>query len=566
MKASDWIARYLADIGVDTVFEMIGGMTTHMLDSIYREGRSRIVTVHHEQAGAIAACGWAQVKGLPGVALATSGPGAVNLLTGIGTCYFDSIPAVFLTGQVNRNELSTGLSMRQLGFQETDVVSMAKAVTKGAVQVTDPEDIPKIMDWAFKTAMEGRPGPVLIDIPMDVQRGEITEPYDAPELTEDPDKGSICGADRFLDRLKNALDKANRPLILVGSGVVRSGISEEVSSLVRKLKVPSVFSLMGKGTLKDCGELSVGMIGTYGNRWANYALARCDLLLVLGSRLDIRQTGVDTEGFTRQKEVFQVDIDPCEIEGRITATESLVADLRSLVPLMADKIMPAPSFDDWRSEISERRRLWDDTEELGRIEGINPNGFMRMLGLRSPDASAFVTDIGANQMWAAQSLDTDGRPFISSGGMGAMGYALPAAMGASIGFGQTPVVVVVGDGGMQCNIQELQTIVRNKLPLKIVVMDNGSLGMVRQFQEAYMGGRYPGTVWGYDAPDFCRVAEAYGIEARRVEDPAFVEDALAWLWRDPEKPSLLSVRILPGVGVAPKMAFGKGLDEMEPER
>lgn len=563
MKASDWIASYLADRGIDRVFEMIGGMTTHLLDSIYREGRSSIVTVHHEQAGAMAACGWAQVKGLPGVALATSGPGAVNLLTGVGTCYFDSIPAIFITGQVNRNELSTGRPMRQLGFQETDVVSMAKAITKGAVQVTDPEDIPEIMDWAFKTAMEGRPGPVLIDIPMDVQRGDI--PVETVFITDDdvPHEVDVEGIEGFVLSLSEALTRSSRPLVLVGNGVVRSGCSDDLAVVLDGLGVPVVYSLMGKGAVK--GDLVLGMIGTYGNRWANYALSRCDLLIVLGSRLDVRQTGADVDRFSEGKAIFQVDVDPAELDGRVQTTCSLASDLRSVMPYLLKRQLVASPSSDWLEELSRLRIAWDDREELGYVPGINPNRFMRELGDNSPAASCFVTDIGAHQMWAAQSLETYGRRFMSSGGMGAMGYALPAGMGASLALDRSPVVVIAGDGGFQCNLQELQTVVRNGIPLKMVVLDNRSLGMVRQFQEAYFEGRYPGTVWGYDSPNFTAIAEAYGIRSMSISSDTDVEDAIRWLWDDPG-PSLLVVSISPEVGIAPKMAFGRGLDEMDPLR
>lgn len=563
MKASDWIACYLADRGIDRVFEMIGGMTTHLLDSIYREGRSSIVTVHHEQAGAMAACGWAQVKGLPGVALATSGPGAVNLLTGVGTCYFDSVPAIFITGQVNRNELSTGRPMRQLGFQETDVVSMAKAITKGAVQVTDPKDIPRIMDWAFKTSMEGRPGPVLIDIPMDVQRGDI--PVKTVFIPDDdvPNEVEVEGIEDFVLSLSEVLAKSIRPLVLVGNGVVRSGCSDDLAVVLDGLGVPVVYSLMGKGAVK--GDLVLGMIGTYGNRWANYALSRCDLLIVLGSRLDVRQTGADVDRFSEGKAIFQVDVDPGELDGRVQTTCSLASDLRSVMPyLLKSQLVGSPS-PDWLEELSRLRIAWDDREELGDVSGINPNRFMKELGDNSPAASCFVTDIGAHQMWAAQSLETYGRRFMSSGGMGAMGYALPAGMGASLALDRSPVVVIAGDGGFQCNLQELQTVVRNGIPLKMVVMDNRSLGMVRQFQEAYFEGRYPGTVWGYDSPDFTAIAEAYGIRSMSISSDTDVDEAIRWLWDDPG-PSLLVVSISPEVGIAPKMAFGRGLDEMEPIR
>lgn len=570
VKASDWIAGCLGDWGVDTVFELIGGMTTHLMDSIYREGRSRIITVHHEQAAALAACGWAQARGIPGVALATSGPGAVNLLTGVGTCYFDSVPAVFLTGQVNRNESSSGLAVRQLGFQETDIVSMARPVVKGARQASSAGEVPELMRWAFALAVEGRPGPVLLDLPMDIQQGDAG--LDAVGPSPFPTPASILSGlplhetEVFCRDLGKSLERAERPLFLVGNGVVRSGCGTQVSALVRKWGIPAVFSLMGKGALTGCGPLCVGMIGTYGNRWANHALSRCDLLLVLGSRMDIRQTGANVAGFGKNREIYQVDVDPGEIDARIATTGHLAADLRQVVPYLLEMDAPRRQVEDWCERIRGWKNLWPDTDELGELEGINPNRFMKALAAASPEAAGFVTDIGAHQMWAAQSLDVDGRFFMSSGGMGAMGYALPAAMGASLGSGGRPVVVVAGDGGFQCNIQEMQTVARNRIPLKIVVMNNRSLGMVRQFQETYFEGRFPCTVLGYDTPDFRAVAQAYGIEAMSVPDGSRVSRGLEWLWRDPRVPSLLEVSIPRGVGIAPRMVFGRDLDRMYPDR
>jgi len=561
MKASDWIARFLADRGVDVVFELIGGMTTHLVDSIYRHGRIRLVTMHHEQAAALAACGWAQVTGRPGVALATSGPGAVNLLTGVATAYFDSIPAVFLTGQVNSGEISAGSSMRQLGFQETDVVSMAAPVTKGARQAASAGEIPDLLCWAFDLAASGRPGPVLLDLPMNFQRGEVNENVDCGAAPKTAVNGQAL-AD-FTGALGEALERAERPLLLVGNGVARSGTAKVLSELVRLWEIPAVWSLMGKGLLEDCGDLASGMIGTYGNRWANRALVESDLLLVLGSRLDIRQTGVDTEALQRGRAIFQVDIDRGELGGRVRPTKGLVADLADVVPALAS-LRPRPCRA-WRERLRALRELWPDTAEFDLPSGIHPNRLMARIGAASAKAAGFVTDVGAHQMWAAQSLPVEGRRFLSSGGMGAMGYALPAAIGATLAAG-APFVVLAGDGGFQCNIQELQTVVRNGLPLKIVIVDNRSLGMVRQFQEAYFEGRLPGTVWGYDAPDFERIALAYGIDARTVTDESGLDEALTWLWSRPDRPALLVVSVPPEAPTWPKMAFGRGLDRMDPPR
>lgn len=570
MKACDWIARFLSDNGVEVVFELIGGMTTPLIDSIYRHGRSRIVTMHHEQAAAMAACGWAQMTRVPGVAIATSGPGAVNLLTGVGTAFFDSVPTVFLTGQVNSREISRGMNIRQLGFQETDIVSIAAPITKGARQAESAREIPELMKWAFGLAQEGRPGPVLIDLPMDFQREETEDAPFEIDAFEQAKPGKYAEEEQmeaFLGSLKKALEKADKPLFLLGSGVLRSGTTRQVSELVRRWRIPAVWSLMGKGALDTCNGLSVGMIGTYGNRWANRALSEADLLVVLGSRMDIRQTGSDLVSFLAGKQVFRVDVDEDELSGRFMPSEGLLSDLRLAISGFLKFSIPGERWGDWVQQIQRYRVLWPDTDEQEALGGINPNRLMKVISEHSARAEGFVVDVGAHQMWAAQSIVLKkGQFFMSSGGMGSMGYALPAAIGASIAKEGAPVVVLAGDGGFQCNIQELQTVVRNSLPLKLVLLDNRSLGMVRQFQDEVFEGRHPGTVLGYDAPDFEDVGRAYGIPTKAVSMESMFDEAMQWLWNDPLSPALLVASISPAAGVYPKMMFGKGLDQMTPEK
>jgi acetolactate synthase-1/2/3 large subunit len=305
------------------------------------------------------------------------------------------------------------------------------------------------------------------------------------------------------------------------------------------------------------------MIGTYGNRWANIALSRCDALLVLGSRLDIRQTGADTDAFIAGGKIHHVDVDPGEINNRVTGVEGLVQDL---APALADIASAAQTtggadHSSWIGEIAELRERWPDTGELPGIGGINPNALIHEL--RHPTATAYVADVGQHQMWAAQSVELVGdQRFLTSGGMGAMGSGLPLAIGAAVESGG-PVVSINGDGGVQLNIQELQTLARNKMPVKVVVLDNGAHGMVRQFQESYLEGRYQSTVWGYSAPDFARVAEAYGIPGRSVSDPAETADAVAEMWAT-EGPYMLEVAIDERANAYPKIAFGYPISEMEP--
>ena len=564
MKVSDYIATFLERKGVTCVFELSGGMIAHLLDSFGQFKQIQVVSMHHEQGAAFAAEAYGRMTGVPGVALATSGPGATNLLTGVGSCYFDSSPAVFITGQVNRHEQKGDRPVRQLGFQETDIVSMAGPITKAAWKIQTPEEIPRRFEAAFDLATTGRPGPVLLDVPMDVQRSEISN---EPASKTGPLPVSAAPDESFWNRLGEQMRLAQRPLILVGGGV-RSGLATELlREFATQSGVPVVHSLMGVDVLPYAHPLRVGMIGSYGNRWANWAIGTADFLLVLGSRLDVRQTGSETQSFKGDRIIFHIDCDPGEINNRIVGCESAVCQLKDF---LATGIKKLPGFKlvertDWRAQIEIQRREWPDVRETGQAAGLNPNEFMHSLSQTSSRACAYVVDVGQHQMWAAQSLELNGRQrFLTSGGMGSMGFALPASIGAAFACPQEPVVVIAGDGAFQCNIQELQTVKRNQLPMKIVVINNHCLGMVRQFQESYFDSRFQSTIWGYSAPDFVKVAEAYGIPGRRIAHPAEVAEALRWLWADPLAPVLLEVDIASTVNVYPKMAFGRPITEMEP--
>jgi acetolactate synthase-1/2/3 large subunit len=563
MKISDYVVKYLQLQGITEVFEMSGGMITHLLDSCYRHNM-KVVSVHHEQTAAFAADAVGRMTGKPGVAMATSGPGATNLLTGMASCFFDSSPAIFITGQVNRHEQKGTRPVRQLGFQETDIVAMARPITKAVWSVSDPEQLPEILAAAYQMAISGRPGPVLLDIPMDVQRLDIPhEPGLLPPMESSPAEDTT----NFLQSVWTALQQAKRPLLLAGGGIRSAGAIAAFRSLVHTLGIPVVHSLMGTDLLAYDDPRRVGMIGSYGNRWANLALGRADVLLVLGSRMDVRQTGADTNSFSENKRIFHVDCDAGELNNRVTGCTAYVANLNTFLPLAvqygARQIRCACAA--WAHELNELKIAWSDTKELPDIKGINPNVFMHRLAAQSASASAYVVDVGQHQMWAAQSLElTERQRFLTSGGMGAMGFALPAAIGAAFASSGEPIVVIAGDGGFQTNIQELQTVVRNKLPVKIIVINNLCHGMVRQFQQSYFHERYQSTLWGYSAPDFARVATAYGMEALTVGDTSELDNVIKWLWRDPLAPNLLQVMIDTNTNVYPKMAFGRPITEMEP--
>jgi acetolactate synthase-1/2/3 large subunit len=562
MKASDYIADFLEMQGVRQVFVVVGGMITHLVDSLNRREKIQIVDVHHEQAAAFAAEVVARMTGVPGVAMATSGPGATNLLTGVGSCYFDSTPAVFITGQVNLHEQKGSRPIRQLGFQETDIVAIAAPITKAAFQIQSTEELPMLLEKAFTLAVTGRPGPVLLDIPMDVQRSEVSAPV-PPKLrtiASEPDGQAI-------DDLLADLRHAQRPLILAGGGVRSGQATELFRRFAAQVKVPVVNSLMAVDLLPYTHPLRVGLIGSYGNRFANLAIGRADFLLVVGSRLDIRQTGADTDGFKGDRTIYHVDCDAGEINNRVTGCQSILTHIQ---PFLTEAVQRSAqeafrNNAQWLEEIAGLRQAWPDTAEISNIAGINPNVLMHQISQASGRARAFVVDVGQHQMWAAQSLELGpNQQFLTSGGMGAMGFGLPAAIGAALASPDQPVVLIAGDGGFQINIQELQTLVENRLPVKMVILNNRCYGMVRQFQQSYFYERYQSTYWGYSAPDFAKVAQAYGIKSYTVENSSDVPIALEQLWRDPQAPFLLQVRIDTFANVYPKIAFGHPITEMEP--
>lgn len=564
MKVATYIAKFLKSKQIDTVFELQGGMITRIIDELHNQGGIKIVSVHHEQAAAMAADAYARVKNTPGVALATSGPGATNLITGIGNCFFDSVPAIFITGQVNLNEQKADRPIRQLGFQETDIVSIIKPITKAAYSVKRAADIPNIFEQAYNISLQGRPGPVLIDIPMDIQNGECDESIEFIDSNiEYSDNKEI---EDFISKLQQELKNSKKPLLLLGRGVRVANLVSEIRHFIEKLNIPVVMSLNGIDSIPYDNKNRIGFIGSYGNRWANYALGVSDLLLVLGSRLDLRQTGADIPTFTKGKKIFHVDIDKGELNNRIESFAVLNSDLKIFLQQISKNKFEPLSNPEWLEEINQKKNKKNDIMELNSIKGINPNIFIHKLSSKSKLAKAFTTDVGNNQMWAAQSIEINTEQlFLSSSGMGAMGYSLPAAIGSCFAFGIKPIVSISGDGGFQINIQELQTIVRNNLPIKIVIMNNHSLGMIRQFQDSYFNSCYQSTVWGYNSPDFSKIAEAYGIESFSIDKNEDIEKGLDMLWKNPNSPFLLNVSIDIHTNVYPKMLFGKPLTEMEGE-
>lgn len=577
MKASDFVALYLEARGVTHVFELVGGMITHLLDSIDEKSDISIVSCHHEQAAAFAAEGYARTTGVPGVSLATSGPGATNLLTAVGSCFFDSTPTVFITGQVNTHELKGERKIRQLGFQETDIVSVAAPLCKSSIQVSSAADLPAQLDSAFRLALEGRQGPCLLDIPMNVQSESIDDVF-ADQWIQTAKLASLnipksiqnsSDDHQFLESfaaLRVAIHQSKRPLLLMGGGCASVSNREAARRIAELLGLPVVLSLMAIDLLPELHTQRVGFIGSYGNRWSNKALGAADLLVVVGSRLDIRQTGSDIESFCEGKQIWQIDIDRSEIGVRIQPQHSFCCSVQSAAEqLSALPAVDKPCHPDWIEQIKDLKFQFPALREYPAEPGeLNPLGLLQKLSAATGDPCYYVTDVGQHQMWAAQSLQFNNQDrFLTSGGMGAMGFGLPAAIGSALASQNSMTILISGDGSFQVNIQELQTVKRNQLNLKIILFNNECHGMVRQFQETYFKGRLRSTVQGYSAPDFVAVSLAYGIPAQSIKCIDEADQCVSWLVKT-NGPALLEVPLSVRSKVYPKLAFGRKFGEMEP--
>lgn len=557
MKLSDYIAQFLIEKGCTHVFGYQGGAVTHLIDSLYAADGIRFIGCGHEQAAAFAAEGYARVTGRCGVALATSGPGATNLITGIGSAYFDSIPCVYLTGQVNTHEYKGALAVRQLGFQETDIVSVVAPIVKYAVRITDPARIRQELERAFFVSQAGRKGPVLVDIPMDIQRADVAEdtlPGYAPDLKTPPP------AD--MTRVIEALNTSRRPVLLAGGGVRLSVGTDLLNALAQSLHIPVVTSLMGRDAVDNTLPEFCGMLGSYGNRYANLAAANSDLVLAIGTRLDTRQTGTLPQSFAREALLIRVDVDPNELQHKIRPDEiGIEQDAKGfLEQLLNESRRVTPDWSEWHAVIAGYKARYPS---FLKPAFSDPNCLVAMLGGLMDRDEIICLDVGQNQMWGAQSLLLNARQrLLTSGGMGAMGFSLPAAVGAQYAAPDRKVIAFVGDGGMQMNIQELALLKREHLPVKVIVLNNRSLGMIRHFQEMYFSSRYAGTIKDYEAPDFCAVASAYGIRSLRAESMEDLEAVRELI--DAPGPTVIEVTLPRHTYVFPKLSVDCPIEEQDP--
>lgn len=564
---SDLVADFLVDKKITHVFDLSGGMITYLEDAISRKRGIECVPMHHEQAAGFAAEGYARKSQNFGVAMATSGPGATNLITAIGSSYFDSIPTMFIVGQVHSDSIKKNNKARQEGFQETDIVSVVRPLTKYAVLVRDPNLLIYELEKACFIMKSGRFGSVLIDIPINIQRTEVEIGVVKHFLGSKEHKSMQKNSDLYLkkvedkkiNKLQDLLKKSKAPLVIIGNGVRLSGATSELFNFVKRNNLPVVASLMGIDSY-PYGPNFVGFIGSNGNRDANIVFANADLIIALGTRLDIRQTG-DPKFFNQKAILVHVDIDSNSINYSIKSKLFFATNLSTFFDAVKKiKTSVKPRWVNFVRSVQGQfaRPL------LYRQKKVDPNTLLHEISDATSGNSIIVADVGQNQMWCAQSWRIKkGQRLLFSGGMGAMGFSLPAAIGAWIASPKSDLIVICGDGGIQISIQEMETVARNGIPMKLFIFNNKSLGMVREFQDLYFNKRYQSTVVGYGCPELSKIAHAYNFEYARIDsvnprDPILKEILMS------KKPILIEVDLDIETPLQPKVVYGHALDDQSP--
>ena len=553
MNGAQITVRSLEEAGVNTLFGLPGGTVIPLYDALYDSSIQHIL-VRHEQAAAHAADGFSRAGNKTGVCLATSGPGATNLVTGIATAFQDSSPMVAITGQVGTRAIGTD------AFQEAHILGITLPVVKHSMQVRHPDEIPHAIAGAFHIASTGRPGPVLVDIPVDIQKaqGQFTWPTHLnfpgynPEMEEDLSS---------LDKAISLIRSAARPVILAGNGVIVANAAPELMALATELEIPVATSLLGKGAFPESHTFSLGMVGMHGRPVANRAMGLADLIIVIGARFSDRSTG-RKDRFASQARVIHLDLDPAEIDKSVGADVWLLGNASKLMDTLrlAVRGTQCANHREWLAELA----MMNDREPLQRDVShteIKPWHIMSALYDATGGEAVVTTEVGQHQMWAALYYKSDhARRFLTSGGLGTMGFGFPSAMGAHFARPDLPVFCIAGDGSFMMNIQELDTCARYQIPVKILLLDNGCLGMVRQWQEMFFDQRYSNTLYSRQ-PDFVKMAESMGVSAFSVHSPKEVRKAMERALATPG-PVLVHLPIPQSEKVLPITPAGAPLDEM----
>jgi len=572
MKLSDYVASFLASHGVRHVFGIVGGASLHLIDSLEKMPGTTFICPQHEQAGAMAADAYSRVTGNLGVAIATSGPGATNLITGICCAYYDSVPVLYITGQVASYRSRSDTGTRQVGFQETPIVEMCRDITKYATLVETPELIRYELEKAVYLAKSGRPGPVLVDIRDDHQRAEINPDELQPFIPEAEETLSNY-LEENLNQTIEMINQARRPVVVLGSGIRLSGSVQEARKLINALGFPVLPTWAMMDSIPSDNHLVVGSFGTHGTRHGNFAIQNSDLVLSLGSRLDTHGAGSPLQDFARGAKKIVVDIDQTELNkfNRFGLDVDLLvkADVKVFMSKLNSR-----SNDFKTSDISEWMDLiagWKDQFPVCppsnyEEEDVNPYAFVKTLSKESSDGDVIFVDTGCAVAWMMQAFDfKPNQRLIHDFNNTAMGYALPASVGASLALDNKPVICVVGDGSLQMNIQELSTVLRHDLPIKIFVINNHGYSMVRQTQDQWLDSRHLATTveGGLAFPDFPRLAKAYGFKTLTIESNSELQPVIKKVL-DTQGPVFCNVEIRPDHGVLPQAKFGRPIEDAEP--
>ncbi len=564
VTGSEILLESLHRQGVDVVFGLPGGAVLPLYDALYSHG-IRHLLVRHEQAAAFAADGYARATGRPGVCLVTSGPGATNLLTGLTSALMDSIPVVALTGQV-----PAGLIGKD-AFQEADTIGITLPATKQSFLAKSAAEIPDVIERAFRTAVSGRPGPVLVDLPKSV----LMEKAAPPEYSSRRNGGGAARRREWraedVERAAEMMAASRQAVLYVGGGAITANAAQEVRELAELTRIPVTTTLMGLGAFPSAHPLSLGMLGMHGSYATNTAICECDLLVAIGARFDDRVTGRLADFATKARKI-QIDVDPSEINKNVRVDLALVGDARETLRALIEALerrLPGPAHDG-RSRWLERIESWRNQHPLAYDQyssSLKPQYVIETLSRYADEDAIVAVDVGQHQMWAAQFWEFyQPRTWLSSSGLGAMGYGFPAAMGAQLAFPDRQVIAIVGDGGFQMTLNDLATVAQYHVPVKIAILNNRALGMVRQWQEIFFEKRYCDIDLSF-APDFAKLAESYGIRGARVEHRADVAGAVREFLSDRE-PRLIDFWVDPAENVYPIVPPGASLAEMvvEPPR
>jgi acetolactate synthase-1/2/3 large subunit len=551
---ADLLIDLLINEGVETLFGYPGGAVLPIYDAIYRaRGSIKHVLFRHEQGSIHAAEGYARITGKPGVVIATSGPGATNLVTGITDAMMDSLPLVIFTGQVARGVIGTD------AFQEADVMAITTPITKHNYQVQDISDLPRIVKEAFHIASTGRPGPVLIDIPKDISAGELSQIPEEVSVHLPGYQPTTKPNPLQIKKLAEAITKSMKPVLLAGAGILHGKASKELTAFAEKHKIPVVTTLLGLGTFPANNPLSLGMGGMHGTYTANMAIYESDLLINIGARFDDRLTG-NLKHFAPNAKVAHIDIDPAEIGKNVPTNIPIVSDSKEALVELMNQTAESPDTKGWLETLNKYKEefpLWYKHNP----NGMSPQWLIEAIHKVTNGDAIVTTDVGQHQMWAAQYYNFE-KPhrWVTSGGLGTMGFGFPAAIGAQMASPGSAVVAIVGDAGFQMTLQELSVIYEQNLPVKIIIVNNGALGMVRQWQELLHGNRISESILNTQ-PDFVKLAEAYHIRGLKIESQEELITKLPEVFAY-DGPVLMDCRVLQQEKVFPMIAPGKGIHEM----